>query len=101
MTHSRALVARWRKADPVSSPLALWAGRLHALDALGVGLASSTLDQGEAWKRFAHALSDGPALVLCRRKGASAADAALVNGGLIHSLEFDDTHTASLSLIHI
>ncbi len=96
MTLSRALVARWRKADPVSSPLALRAGRLHALDALGVGLASSTLDQGEAWKRFADALSDGPALVLCRGKGASAADAALVNGGLIHSLEFDDTHTASI-----
>ena len=29
--------------------------------------------------------------------GASAADAALINGGLIHSLEFDDTHTASIA----
>ncbi len=28
--------------------------------------------------------------------GAAAADAALVNGGLIHSLEYDDTHTASI-----
>ena len=31
-----------------------------------------------------------------RPAGAAAADAALVNGGLIHSLEFDDTHTASI-----
>ena len=96
MTLSRALVARWRAADPAASTLALRAGRLHALDALGVGLAASTLDQGEAWGRFASGLSDGPALLLCRRDATSPADAALVNGGLIHSLEFDDTHTASI-----
>jgi len=28
--------------------------------------------------------------------GAAAGDAALINGGLIHSLEFDDTHTGSI-----
>jgi 2-methylcitrate dehydratase PrpD len=28
--------------------------------------------------------------------GAAPADAALVNGGLMHSLEFDDTHTGSI-----
>ena len=29
--------------------------------------------------------------------GASASDAAMINGGLIHSLEFDDTHTGSIA----
>ena len=29
--------------------------------------------------------------------GASAADAAMINGGLIHSLEFDDTHIGSIA----
>ena len=96
MTLSRALVARWRAADPAHEPAALRAGRLHTLDALGVGLAASTLDQGEAWRRYAQALNPGDALLLCRAAGAAPADAALVNGGLIHSLEFDDTHTASI-----
>ena len=94
MTLSGALVHAWRNAVP--SPMARAAGRLHALDALGVGLAASTLDQGATWRRFAEGLSAGPALVLARGGGASPADAALVNGGLIHSLEFDDTHTASI-----
>jgi len=86
MTLSRALVARWRAADPAHEPAALRAGRLHTLDALGVGLAASTLDQGEAWRRYAQALNPGDALLLCRAAGAAPADAALVNGGLIHSL---------------
>ena len=38
----------------------------------------------------------GPATVFGNSTGAAAADAALVNGGLMHSLEFDDTHTASI-----
>ena len=96
MTLSRTLVARWRAADPFAAPEAVRAGRLHMLDALGVGLAASSLDQGEAWRRFSQSLGAGPALLLCRAAGAAPADAALVNGGLIHSLEFDDTHTASI-----
>ena len=94
MTLSRDLVRAWRHATP--SEAARAAGRLHALDALGVGLAASTLDQGEIWRRFSKGLPNGPALLLARAGGASPSDAALVNGGLIHSLEFDDTHTASI-----
>lgn len=96
MSLARALVAQWRAAQPITAPVALRAGRLHVLDALGVGLAASTLDQGDAWLRFSQELNKGPALLMSRNAGASAADAALVNGGLIHSLEFDDTHTASI-----
>jgi 2-methylcitrate dehydratase PrpD len=96
MRIARVLVAQWRAARPLADVKALNAGRLHILDALGVGLAASTLDQGETYRRFAEQLPTGPAILLANGKMASASDAALVNGGLIHSLEFDDTHTASI-----
>ena len=96
MSLARVLVAQWRAARPLADGKALSAGRLHVLDALGVGLAASTLDQGETYRRFAEPLPTGPAILLANGKMASASDAALVNGGLIHSLEFDDTHTASI-----
>ena len=38
----------------------------------------------------------GPSTVFGSAVGASVADAALINGGLMHSLEFDDTHTGSI-----
>jgi 2-methylcitrate dehydratase PrpD len=41
-------------------------------------------------------LNDGNATLLGQAKGAAPADAAMVNGGLMHSLEFDDTHTGSI-----
>ena len=96
MSLARVLVAQWRSARPLADVKVLNAGRLHVLDALGVGLAASTLDQGEAYRRFADNLVPGSAILLANGKMASASDAALVNGGLIHSLEFDDTHTASI-----
>jgi 2-methylcitrate dehydratase PrpD len=43
-----------------------------------------------------HSSSRGPATVFGETQGAAATDAALVNGGLMHSLEFDDTHTGSI-----
>lgn len=96
MTLARTLLAQWRAADPLSNPQAITAGRLHLLDALGVGLAASTLDQGEPYARLAAKLAPGPAILLTNGQSSSASDAALINGGLIHSLEFDDTHTASI-----
>ena len=38
----------------------------------------------------------GPASVFGCAARASASDAALINGGLMHSLEYDDTHTGSI-----
>ena len=96
MTLAHLLVQKWRSARPVADPKAWEAGRLHALDALGVGLAASTLDQGEPYRRFAANLPQGGAILLANGKTTSPSDAALVNGGLIHSLEYDDTHTASI-----
>lgn len=96
MTLSRSIVRRWMELSQVPAPAEVqMAARLHLLDATGVGLAATALDQGAAYARFADT-ADGPVSLLTGGRSASAADAALVNGGLIHSLEFDDTHTASI-----
>lgn len=71
--------------------------KAHMLDALGIALASSGFD-------FA-----GPTLAGARKLGAGsdchaigtgavlpAAGAALVNGALIHGLDFDDTHIGAI-----
>ena len=70
---------------------------LHFADAVGVGLAASMSPSGGAWRRAASRWAQGgPASVFGQRAGASSANAAMINGGLIHSLEFDDTHTGSI-----
>jgi len=69
----------------------------HLLDALGLALASTQLDFGksihEAGLRLgagteSHVIGFGTAL--------TAANAALVNGTLIHGLDFDDTHIGAI-----
>lgn len=72
--------------------------RLHIADALGVGLASSSV---AAFGGFARELRrdaqlPGPATVLGAPQGAEPSTAALINGTLMHSLEYDDTHMASI-----
>ncbi len=71
--------------------------KLHILDALGVALAATGMDFGHAIHRAggrlghgdeAHALGFGTPL--------PAASAALVNGTLIHGLDFDDTHIGAI-----
>ncbi|MBK1783639.1 MmgE/PrpD family protein [Prauserella cavernicola] len=68
------------------------AARLHLLDAIGVGLAASR--RGPA--RGLRPATPGKATVLGAATGAGPAEAALINGTLIHSLEYDDTHTGSV-----
>lgn len=70
----------------------LEAAQLHLLDALGVGLASSTTATNAAW---ASAAAPG-AVSLLSGGTAEAAAAAMINGALIHALEYDDTHIASV-----
>ncbi|TAK82564.1 MAG: MmgE/PrpD family protein [Betaproteobacteria bacterium] len=98
MTLARELVRAVRSAsqarlqDNVAA-----AARLHLLDAIGVGLASAGSPVGAAYRALAKGVArGGPATVFGQAAGAAAADAALINGGLIHSLEYDDTHTASI-----
>ena len=99
VTLARELVraARAASGNPLPDEVVL-AARLHLVDAIGVGLASAGSPIGAAYRAYAADVAKGgPATVFGQATGASAADAALVNGGLIHSLEFDDTHTASIA----
>ena len=85
------------RAKPLPPSVAL-AAQLHLLDAIGVGLAAAASPIGAAYRSLAGEIAaGGPATVFGQAGGASAADAALINGGLIHSLEFDDTHTGSIA----
>lgn len=68
------------------------AAHLHLLDALGVGLASATVAENAGWARAAPAGSAS----LLGGGTAEAGAAAMINGALIHALEFDDTHIASV-----
>jgi 2-methylcitrate dehydratase PrpD len=96
---ARELVRAVRASSPTSLPEDVTsAARLHLLDAIGVGLAAAGSPIGAAYRGLAADLvKGGPATVFGQTPGASAPDAALINGGLIHSLEFDDTHTGSIA----
>lgn len=71
--------------------------RLHILDALGLGLAASGQDFAEAAVAGAAALGgSGECSVIGRTERLPLRDAAMVNGVLVHGLDFDDTHLASI-----
>lgn len=95
---ARRLVRALRSASARPLPDAITrAAALHFTDALGVGLAAAGSAVGVSYRDVARQVAHGgPATVFGLASGASAADAALVNGGLMHSLEFDDTHTGSI-----
>ncbi len=69
----------------------------HALDALGIAIASSGMDYGESMHDAAVKLGSGTdsgALGFGTRLPATSA--ALLNGTLIHGLDFDDTHIGAI-----
>ncbi|RDC75228.1 MmgE/PrpD family protein [Rhodovulum sp. 12E13] len=70
----------------------LHAATLHLLDAVGVGLAASAAPHCAGW---AGAAEPG-AVPLLSGGTASPGSAAMLNGALIHALEYDDTHTGSV-----
>lgn len=93
---SRELVERahslhGRLPDDVSE-----AARLHLLDALGVGVAGSVRGPLRDLPAVAGAHAGGRSTVLGAAATTTAPVAALINGSLIHSLEYDDTHVASI-----
>lgn len=99
MTLARELVRAMRGCanSPLPADVAT-AARLHFLDAVGVGLASAGSPIGAAYRAYAAEVAKGgPATVFGQSTGAGTADASMINGGLIHSLEFDDTHTGSIA----
>lgn len=98
MTLSRQLVRRWSAARAAGVPDAIRdIARLHLADVVGAGLAAASLTQGEPYRRFAQAQASRQGVAtLAGLRVADAATAALIDGGLIHALEYDDTHTASI-----
>ena len=70
----------------------LSAARLHFLDAIGVGIAASTVADNATWSQAA---TSGNAILLGGGM-AEAGAAAMINGALIHALEYDDTHIGSV-----
>ena len=98
MTLSRQLARRIRAIASADIPAdVLASGRLHLLDAIGVALASVGTGVGQPYLIAAADLGGaGPANILGSSLRRDAATAALVNGGLMHGLEYDDTHTGSI-----
>jgi 2-methylcitrate dehydratase PrpD len=73
------------------------AAKAHLLDGLGLALASTTRDYGQAVHRAGVRLGTGDeARVLGFGTTLPAASAALVDGTLIHGLDFDDTHIGAI-----
>lgn len=87
------------RLDAVPAPV-LHLARLHLADAMGVGLAASRVP---AHHRLLTQLraegagsGGGPATVFGFAGGVPAPLAAMLNGTSLHSLEYDDTHMASI-----
>jgi len=88
-----ALDVRW---DDVPDDVRVIA-RGHLLDALGIALASSRSDFGQAVHAAACTLGQGSeSTALGFGTLLPAATAALVNGTLAHGLDFDDTHVEAV-----
>ena len=97
VTLSRVLVRQWKALRKDSIPPDVWHHAvMHLIDACGVGLAASLSEQGHPYAAYAKNCAKGSASLLNGMGSCAMADAALINGGLIHSLEYDDTHTASI-----
>ena len=71
----------------------------HILDVTGVAVAAASSDVGAAWLRYGFSAGhhSGESTLIGTELTAPAAEAALMNGGLMHSLEYDDTHTGAIA----
>jgi 2-methylcitrate dehydratase PrpD len=98
MNSSSETIATWiSETDEGSIPVRIKRrARLAIADAIGVGLAASASSVGEPYRRYGSAIAGSGRATLLTGGRAEPAEAALVNGGLIHSLEYDDTHTGSI-----
>ncbi len=72
--------------------------KTHVLDQLGVGLAASAIPRNRPLASLVSAFgTGGKATALGFAAPVSAAAAVLRNGALMHSLEYDGTHTAAVA----
>jgi len=75
----------------------LLVAKQHALDALGIAVASSGMDFGASVHRAARRLgTSDESRAIGFGTSMPAPSAALVNGTLIHGLDFDDTHIGAI-----
>jgi 2-methylcitrate dehydratase PrpD len=72
------------------------AAKMHLLDTIGCGLAAHALGIGTAGRSVAAVAADGGSTIIGRAELGTPVDAALANGMLCHSLDFDDTHGKSI-----
>jgi 2-methylcitrate dehydratase PrpD len=74
------------------------AAKLHLLDTLGCGLAAHSLEVAtHARRAMLQAGGRDDSTVIGSRDRLPAASAALANGTLCHGLDFDDTHSGSIT----
>lgn len=97
-------IAEWAtslSADDVPEDVAEHA-KLHFLDAIGCGWAASALGvAGEGRTTMAEQGGEAQASVIGLDTALPAANAAFANGMLCHGLDFDDTHSDSVSHVSV
>ncbi|MEQ8248988.1 MAG: MmgE/PrpD family protein [Alphaproteobacteria bacterium] len=71
--------------------------KLHILDSIGNALAVSRDPFADTTLRALARFGSGSHAVIGRRERLSLRDAMVANGALIHTLDYDDTHTPSLN----
>lgn len=94
---SRVLAQRARRFanNPLPGEVAARATHL-ILDGIGVALAASVRGEGRVLDTALRAIGAGTASVIGSADGLGARDAACLNGMVMHSIEYDDTHMASV-----
>ena len=94
----RRLSEFMERAAPESLPEEVASSaRQRVLDALGICLAADALELGDgAWEIVSEWGGRAESSVVAREGRYPAPQAALVNGTLAHSLDFDDTHLPSV-----
>lgn len=95
---SRALAGLAATASLAEVPQAVRErAKLHMLDALGLGFASHAYDYARVSIAGVEAIgASGACTVLGHAGRFEVRDAAMLNGILVHGLDFDDTHLASI-----
>lgn len=72
--------------------------KLHLLDAIGIGLAATEEEYADSVVGLVRDWGGNPQATMWRHGDRMpAAHAALVNGSFVHGLDFDDTHTGSIT----
>src|SRR4051812_2175268 len=83
------------RLDPAAIPAAIRAqARLHLLDSIGIAVAASAQDYARKAYAGLAALGNRDYRVIGFMDGLSLRDSILLNGMLVHGLEFDDTSIA-------